>query len=166
VNGEAGLFGGTFYNARAAGLKTDAIETIFFWRACLTEGAEIEDTLQPAPLSFGVEGAAAAGLQHQWEVKMSVIVDFAIFPTDKGAGVSRQVARAVRIIRESGLDCTTHAMGTQIEGDFDQVMKVVSRCFEEIRKDSDRIYMTLKADYRSGRTGGLAGKVASVEKKL
>ena len=97
---------------------------------------------------------------------MSVIVDFAVFPTDKGASVSRQVARAVRIVRESGLDCSTHAMGTQIEGDFESVMAVVSRCFEAIRKDSDRVYMTLKADYRRGRTGGLKGKVASVEKKL
>jgi uncharacterized protein (TIGR00106 family) len=97
---------------------------------------------------------------------MSVIVDFAVFPTDKGDSVSRQVARAIRLVRESGLACRTHAMGTEIEGDFRQVMDVVTRCFEEIRKDSDRVYMTLTADYRRGRVGGLEGKVASVEEKL
>ncbi len=97
---------------------------------------------------------------------MSTIVDFAVFPTDKGTSVSRQVARAVQIIRQSGLACRTHAMGTEIEGEFDQVMAVVARCFEAIRRDSDRVYMTLTADYRKGRTGGLEGKVASVEEKL
>ena len=97
---------------------------------------------------------------------MSVIVDFAVFPTDKGASVSRQVARAVEIVRRSGLSNRTHAMGTQIEGEFDEVMEVVSRCFEAVSKDSDRVYMTLKADYRRGRTGGLDAKIRSVEEKL
>ena len=56
---------------------------------------------------------------------MSVIVDFAVFPTDKGARVSRQVARAIRMVRGSGLACPTRAMGTEIEGDFRQVMDVI-----------------------------------------
>ena len=97
---------------------------------------------------------------------MSVIVDFAVFPTDQGGSVGRHVARAVKIVRDSGLACRTHAMGTEIEGEFEEVMALVARCFEAVCRDSDRVYMTLAADYRRGRAGGLEGKLKSVEEKL
>jgi uncharacterized protein (TIGR00106 family) len=97
---------------------------------------------------------------------MSVIVDFSIFPVDKEASVSPYVANAVEIIRESGLDYKTGPMGTCIEGEWEDVMGVVSRCFEKMKKDSSRIYMTLKVDYRRGVSGRLAGKVRSLEEKL
>jgi uncharacterized protein (TIGR00106 family) len=97
---------------------------------------------------------------------MSVIVDFSIFPLDKQASVSIYVAKAVNIIRESGLDYQTGPMGTCIEGEWEDVMGVVSRCFEKMKDESNRIYMTLKVDYRRGYSGRLAGKVKSLEEKL
>jgi len=97
---------------------------------------------------------------------MSVIVEFSIFPLDKGASVSTYVAGAVRTIRESGLPHTLGPMGTCIEGEWNDVIDVVGRCFEQLRKDSDRVYMTIKADYRKGPSGRLEGKVSSLEKKL
>lgn len=97
---------------------------------------------------------------------MSVIVDFSIFPVDKEASVSPYVAKAVKIIRESGLDYQTGPMGTCIEGEWEDVMGVVSRCFEKMKEESSRIYMTLKVDYRRGDSGRLAGKVRSLEEKL
>jgi uncharacterized protein (TIGR00106 family) len=97
---------------------------------------------------------------------MSVIIDFAIFPTDKGDSVSAYVSRAVKIIRDSGLNYTLSAMGTSIEGEWDEVMAVVNSCFEELQKDCNRIYLTLKADYRSATQGRLESKVQSVEQKL
>jgi uncharacterized protein (TIGR00106 family) len=97
---------------------------------------------------------------------MSTIVELAIFPTDKGQSVSPYVARALRIIKDSGLDYEINAMGTCIEGERAQVMAVVNQCFEALETDCDRIYMTLKADYRKGMQGRLRGKVASVQEKL
>lgn len=97
---------------------------------------------------------------------MSVLIDFSIFPVDKGASVSPYVARAAKIIRESGLPHKLGPMGTSIEGEWGQVMKVVESCFEELKKDSDRVYMTLKVDYRKGATGRLEGKIRSLESKL
>lgn len=97
---------------------------------------------------------------------MSVIVDFSIFPVDKESSVSPYVAKAVKIIRESGLDHQTGPMGTCIEGEWEDVMRVVSRCFEKMKEDSSRIYMTLKVDYRQGYSGRLTGKVKSIEEKL
>ena len=97
---------------------------------------------------------------------MSVILELSIFPTDKGESVSPYVTRALEIIQDSGLDYELNAMGTCIEGDWPQVIGVVNRCFEEFQKDCNRIYMTAKADYRKGRSGGLKQKVGSVQSKL
>jgi len=51
-----------------------------------------------------------------------VVLELNIFPLDKGESVSEYVARAVDLIDRSGLDYQCHAMGTLIEGTFDQVM--------------------------------------------
>lgn len=97
---------------------------------------------------------------------MSVIVELSIFPTDKGASVSSYVARALAIIRESGLPHVLTPMATCIEGEWPAVMAVVDKCFKNLATDCDRVYLTLKADYRKGRTAGLRQKIAAVEKRL
>lgn len=97
---------------------------------------------------------------------MSVIVDLSLFPIGKGEGVAEHVARAVKIIRESGLPHQLGPMGTAIEGDYDEVMAVVARCFKAMQADCGRVYMTLKVDARAGRAGGLEQKVADVQERL
>ena len=97
---------------------------------------------------------------------MSVIVEISLFPMDKGQGVSAFVARAVGLIRASGLPHQLTPMGTCIEGEWDEVLAVVDACFKALAADSDRVYLTMKADWRKGRSGGLAGKTKSVEAKL
>ena len=97
---------------------------------------------------------------------MSVLIELSIFPMDKGVSLSPYVARAVAVIRESGLPYELGPMGTCIEGEWDAVMAVVDRCFRELSRDCDRINVSIKADYRSGAAGRLHGKVASVRAKL
>ena len=97
---------------------------------------------------------------------MSVIIDLSIFPLDKGNSLSSHVARALKIIKDSGLAYELGPMGTSVEGDWDQVMGVVNSCFKELKKDCNRVYMALKLDYRKGSSGRLKSKVKSVEKKL
>ena len=97
---------------------------------------------------------------------MSVIVEFSIFPMDKGEGLSPYVARAVKLVQESGLPYELNPMGTCVEGEWSDVMALVERCFQALEKDCNRINLSLKADYRKGPSGRLKSKVASVEKKL
>lgn len=97
---------------------------------------------------------------------MSVIVELSLFPMDKGQSVSAFVARAIAVIRKSGLAHQLTPMGTCIEGEWDEVQAVVDACFKALAEDSDRVYLTTKADWRRGRSGGLAGKTASVERQL
>ena len=97
---------------------------------------------------------------------MSTLIDFSIFPLDKGKSVSPYVAKAVSIIKDSGLDYLLGPMGTSIEGNWDEVMGVVNHCFEELKKDCERIHITIKADYSKGSAGRIKVKVRSVEEKL
>jgi uncharacterized protein (TIGR00106 family) len=97
---------------------------------------------------------------------MSVIIDFAIFPMDKGESLSPYVARAIKVINESGLPHTLHPMGSCIEGEWEEVMAVVNRCFEALKPDCDRININFKADYRKSEPGRMARKIESVESKL
>ena len=95
-----------------------------------------------------------------------VLLEFSMFPLGKGESVGKYVARSLDIIDRSGLEYRLHAMGTVLEGDWDAVFGVVTRCFEAMRKDCNRISVAIKVDYRKGRRGRLVAKVASIERKL
>ena len=93
---------------------------------------------------------------------MSVIVQFTIFPMDVEGSLAPYVARAIAIIRASGLPFDLGPMGTTIEGDWDDIMKVVNDCRKDLESDCGRVYLNLTADCRKGRSNGMASKVASV----
>lgn len=95
-----------------------------------------------------------------------VLLEFSIYPVDKGASLSPYVARAVEIVSQSGLPYQVHAMGTVVEGELEPLLQLVQRCFETLKADCDRIECVMKFDYRRGRSGALAGKVASIERQL
>ncbi len=95
-----------------------------------------------------------------------VLLEFSMFPLDKGESLSRYVARCLDVVEHSGLDYRCGAMGTLLEGEFDEVIDVVRRCFDALAADCNRIECSVKLDYRKGRSGGLETKVASVEQKL
>ena len=95
-----------------------------------------------------------------------VLLELSLSPMDQGVGVSKFVAHSLEIIDASGLDYRLHAMGTVIEGEWDEVMAVVTRCFERMKEDCDRISISIKADYRKGHRGRLDAKVNAVEKRL
>lgn len=95
-----------------------------------------------------------------------VLLDFSMTPLDKGGSVSEYVARSLKIIDESGLDYRLHAMGTIVEGEADEVLRVLQQCLQAMAKDCERITCTAKLDYRRGATGRLESKVSSVERRL
>ena len=97
---------------------------------------------------------------------MSVLINFSIFPLDKGESVSQYVARAVKIIKDSGLPYKLGSMGTSIEGEWGEVMEVVTRCFEELKRDCNRVYMGITGDYRKTGEDRITAKVESVQGKL
>ncbi len=92
-----------------------------------------------------------------------VLLEFSMSPMGKGESVAAYVARCLEIVDASGVDYELHAMGTILEGEWNQVMDVVNRCFEALREDCDRITCTMKIDYRKGPGGRLQSKVRHVQ---
>ena len=78
------------------------------------------------------------------------MAEFSIIPLGKGAGIGKEVARAIRIVDASGMSYKVHSMGTLLEGDLDQILEVVRRCHREAARRCSRVMMTLKIDDRGG----------------
>jgi uncharacterized protein (TIGR00106 family) len=95
-----------------------------------------------------------------------MLVAFSVTPLGTGEAVGKEVAEAVRVVRESGLPNRTDAMFTTLEGDWDEVMAVVKRAVDSVAAGAPRVSLVLKADIRPGVTGALTGKVESVERHL
>ncbi|MBW9205076.1 thiamine-binding protein [Mumia sp. zg.B17] len=97
-----------------------------------------------------------------------MIAAFSISPAtaDDAGGVGEAVARAVAVVRASGLPHETNAMFTNIEGEWDEVMDVVRRAVEAVADVSPRVSLVLKADIRPGRTGQLSEKVQRIDELL
>lgn len=95
-----------------------------------------------------------------------ILVEFSMSPLGKGESVSEYVAESLRLIHESGLDYELHAMGTIVEGEWDEVFGLIRQCFESMKQRCPRITCSIKLDYREGAKGRIQGKVASVQARL
>lgn len=94
-----------------------------------------------------------------------LLLEFSMYPTDKGESVSDYVKRNLEIIDESGLPYKLGPMGTCLEGEYDEVMAVVRRCHEAMSRDCGRIACQIKMDWRRGYQGRLESKVATLKDK-
>jgi uncharacterized protein (TIGR00106 family) len=94
-----------------------------------------------------------------------VLLEFSLYPTDKGASVSDYVKRNLEIIDDSGLPYKLGPMGTCLEGEYDEVMAVVKKCFDRMSADCGRVACQIKIDYREGRSGRLDEKVQTLVEK-
>jgi len=95
-----------------------------------------------------------------------VLLEFSMSPLVKGESVGAFMARSLDIIDKSGLKYQLTPMGTIIEGEWAEVMGVVTACFEAMRADCNRISTSIRIDHRAGPGGRLKSKIDSVEKKL
>ena len=93
-----------------------------------------------------------------------VLLEFAMAPRGVGESLSAHVARILDIIDKSGLAYQLTPMGTIIEGEWDEAMAVVNACFKALEKDSPRIGVNIKADWKKGGASRLTSKIESVEK--
>jgi len=95
-----------------------------------------------------------------------VLAEFSMFPTDKGESVSAYVSQVINEIDKSGLNYKLTPMGTVLEGSWDEVMDLISRCFKILEPQSNRIYSVIKIDYRKTDKSRMASKVEKIESIL
>ena len=98
---------------------------------------------------------------------MNVILDLCVVPLGVGVSVSRYVVACQQVLDESGLKHSLHAYGTNIEGEWDEVMTAVKKCHEKVHElGAPRITTTIKLGTRVDRQQTMEDKIASVQQKL
>ncbi len=95
-----------------------------------------------------------------------VLLEFAMAPHGQGESLSAHVARILDVIDRSGVAYRLTPMGTILEGEWDDVMAVVTACFKTLQADCARVGMNLKMDYRAGPESRLRSKIEKVEARL
>jgi uncharacterized protein (TIGR00106 family) len=95
-----------------------------------------------------------------------MIIEFSVVPVGRGDELAAPVARILDLVDKSGLPYQLTAMGTLVEGDWDEIMGLVRLCHEAVRGETVRVLTHIAIDDRPGATGRLAGKVRDVETTL
>jgi len=97
---------------------------------------------------------------------MSVLLEFSMFPTDKGESVSAYVSQVIKMIRDSGVDYQLTPMGTIIEtATMAEALEIIGKAYAVLdAQDCNRVYSSLKFDIRKGKDNRLAGKINAVRK--
>ncbi|MGX7059550.1 MTH1187 family thiamine-binding protein [Vagococcus humatus] len=97
---------------------------------------------------------------------MNTLVAVAIAPVGVGEELSKEVAKVIQVIRESGLPYHTSSMFTEIEGSWDEVMEVVKQATFVLAEQGIRTEVVLKADIRPGYQDMMVSKVEKIDKLL
>lgn len=95
-----------------------------------------------------------------------IIADFQIIPIGVGTSLSQYIADCENILEEAGLNPLLHTMGTNIEGDWDEVFDAVKRCHQELHKKGvERVVTSLKISSRIDREQSIQSRIMKVEQK-
>lgn len=98
---------------------------------------------------------------------MKVMIDICIVPLGVGVSVSEYVTACQKVFDKAGLNHQMHAYGTNVEGDWDEVMSAVKRCHEVVHEmGAPRITTSMRLGTRTDREQTMQDKVNSVQSKL
>lgn len=92
-----------------------------------------------------------------------MLVEFRIIPVGAGEELKEFMAKVLAIVEKSELDYQLTAMGTLLEGEWEEIMFVVKKCHEEIRQHAVRVVTEIVVDDRKDMHGRLKGNVLEVE---
>jgi uncharacterized protein (TIGR00106 family) len=97
---------------------------------------------------------------------MSVLVEFAMFPTDKGESVSEYVSRIIKMFKESDVSYQLTPMGTVFEVDeFNEATQILNKAYQCL-EDCNRVYSTVKFDIRKNKNNRMSQKINSIKNKI
>jgi uncharacterized protein (TIGR00106 family) len=96
------------------------------------------------------------------------ILEISVVPIGtKDTSLSFYVADCLRILKREKVRYELTAMGTNIEGDLNDLMKIALKMHEApFKKGALRVLTTLKIDDRRDKKGTLSGKKRAVQRKL
>ena len=98
---------------------------------------------------------------------MKVIADLSVMPLGVGVSLASYIAACEKILAGAGLKTQLHGYGTNIEGEWDQVMKAIKECHEKLHEMGvPRISSSLHIGTRVDKDQSLEDRIHSVEQKM
>ncbi len=98
---------------------------------------------------------------------MNVLVDICVVPMGVGVSVSKYVVECEKVFAAAGLNHQMHAYGTNVEGDWDEVMAAIKKCHETVHQmGAPRISTTIRMGTRTDRDQSMQDKIDSVNSKM
>ncbi len=95
-----------------------------------------------------------------------MLAEFSIVPVGIGSSIGDKLAEVLKIVDASGMPYKINPMGTVIEGEWDDVMKLIRKCHMTIMKDGERVLTSINIDDRKDRPNRIDEKVKSVERRI
>ncbi|MCX7830217.1 MAG: MTH1187 family thiamine-binding protein [Acidobacteria bacterium] len=93
-----------------------------------------------------------------------VIAEISFIPIGTGLSLSIYIANALKIIEESGLKYEFHSMGTNIEGEWDDIIKILEKCHKKLFEMGVlRISTNVKFSLRQDKPPSMDSKKEHVE---
>ena len=98
---------------------------------------------------------------------MKVIVDLCVIPIGIGVSMGSYITACEKILKKAGLKTHLHGYGTNVEGEWDQVMAAIKECHQALHDMGvPRISTTLRLGTRTDRDQTIEDKIRSVEEKM
>lgn len=96
-----------------------------------------------------------------------VIADVCITPIGQGVSVSKEIIEVEHVLREFPIKCKLHAYGTNLEGEWEDVMAAVKAAHARLHElGITRVSSNMRFGTRTDKLQSLEDKVAAVEKGL
>lgn len=98
---------------------------------------------------------------------MKIIAELSIIPIGVGVSLSKYIVECERILKNKGLTIQLHAEGTNIEGEFSDVLNAIQLCVEAVHKlGAPRVISNVKISSRTDKPESMESKVRSVEMQI
>jgi uncharacterized protein (TIGR00106 family) len=95
-----------------------------------------------------------------------MLVEFSIIPIGVGSSIGDQLAEVLKIVDSSGLPYKINPMGTVVEGEWDEIIKLIKNCHMTMMKYAERAVTTISIDDRKEKPDRINQKIKSIEKRI
>ena len=90
---------------------------------------------------------------------MKATAELQVVPIGEGVSVRQRISRVLELLQGYDFIVETHASGTNIEGELEEILVAVGRIHQILHRDgSIRLLSYLKLETRTDKTPTLAGK--------
>jgi uncharacterized protein (TIGR00106 family) len=95
-----------------------------------------------------------------------MLAEFSIIPIGAGSSIGDRLAEVLKIVDASGIPYKINPMGTVVEGEWDEVIRLIKKCHNAVMKTGERAVTTISIDDRKGKPNRIDQKVKSIEKRI